>query len=93
MQVDAALEMLFINLYDNVHNLIVTAEMVEEAIIFGNRYRSSFLEVNTELNKSGVIIIEMVNIQKLYRPLLILLKKSIQGSYEMLINKKAQSHE
>ena len=53
-QVDAARDVIY-KLYDNVHNLIVTAEMVEEAIIYGNRYRSSFLEVNTELTKAELL--------------------------------------
>ena len=48
-------EMLFHKLYDNVHNLIVTAEMVEGCNVFGNRYRSSFLEVNTELTKAELL--------------------------------------
>ncbi len=29
--------------------------MVEETIIYGNRYRSSFLEVNTELTKAEIL--------------------------------------
>ncbi len=41
-QVDAARDVIY-KLYDNVHNLIVTEELVEESIIYGNRYRSSFL--------------------------------------------------
>jgi len=39
--VDIARDIIY-KLYDNIHNLIVTADMVEEAIVFGNRYRSSF---------------------------------------------------
>ena len=54
VQVDAARDVIY-KLYDNVHNLIVTAEMVEDAIIYGNRYRSSFLEVNTELTKAELL--------------------------------------
>ena len=53
-RVDGARDVIY-KLYDNVHNLIVTAEMVEEAIVFGNRYRSTFLEVNTELTKAEVL--------------------------------------
>ena len=48
-QVDAARDVIY-KLYDNIHNLIVTAEMVEDAIIYGNRYRSSFLEVNSAIS-------------------------------------------
>ena len=53
-QVDAARDVIY-KLYDNIHNLIVTAEMVEDAIVYGNRYRSSFLEVNTELTKAELL--------------------------------------
>ncbi len=38
-------------LYENVHHLIVTAQMVEETIVYGNRYRNDFMEVNNELTR------------------------------------------
>ena len=50
-KVDSARDVIY-KLYDNVHNLIVTAEMVEEAIVFGNRYRSSFSEIDSELTRA-----------------------------------------
>ena len=50
--------------------------MVEETIMFGNRYRSSFLEVNTESQlkqkyylEMGVIISEALKIVKLSKNL------------------------
>lgn len=51
MKLNDARDLVF-KLYDNVHNLIVTAEMVENAIVFGNRYRSLSSEVESELTKA-----------------------------------------
>lgn len=53
-QADEARDIIY-QLYENVHNLVITAEMVEETIVYGNRYRSSFLEVNTELTKAELL--------------------------------------
>ncbi len=53
-QADEARDIIY-QLYENIHNLITTAKMVEETIIYGNRYRSSFLEVNTELTKAEIL--------------------------------------
>ena len=53
-QADEARDIIY-KLYENVHNLVTTAQMVEETIMFGNRYRSSFLEVNTELTKAEIL--------------------------------------
>lgn len=87
-RVDTARDVIY-KLYDNVHNLIVTAEMVEEAIVFGNRFRSSFLEVNTELTKAEVLfrngeytnaLTTAVDIIEMIQP----------GSYEELIRKSSK---
>lgn len=40
------------SLYNNVNNLIGMATMVENVIVFGNRYRSSYTEVDTELTRA-----------------------------------------
>ncbi len=77
-RVDEARDVIY-KLYDNIHNLIVTAQMVEEAIVFGNRYRSSFLEVNTELTKAEVLTTAVDIIEKI-KP----------GSYEELIKKTSK---
>ena len=39
-------------LYNNSNNLMGIAVMVENAIVFGNRFRSSFSEMDTELTKA-----------------------------------------
>lgn len=53
-QADEARDIIY-KLFENVHNLVTTAQMVEETIVFGNRFRSSFLEVNTELTKAEIL--------------------------------------
>lgn len=87
MQVDAARDVIY-KLYDNVHNLIVTAEMVEDAIIFGNRYRSSFLEVNTELTKAELLY-RNGEYTKALSIAVDIIEKIKPDSYEMLVNKKS----
>ena len=88
-QVDVARDVIY-KLYDNVHNLIVTAEMVEEAIIYGNRYRSSFLEVNTELTKAELLF-RNGEYTKALSTAVDIIEKIDPGSYEMLINKNTKS--
>lgn len=87
MQVDAARDVIY-KLYDNVHNLIVTAEMVEDAIVFGNRYRSSFLEVNTELTKAELLY-RNGEYTKALSIAVDIIEKIKPDSYEMLVNKKS----
>lgn len=89
VQVDAARDVIY-KLYDNVHNLIVTAEMVEDAIIYGNRYRSSFLEVNTELTKAELLF-RNGEYTKALSTAVDIIEKIDPGSYEMLINKNTKS--
>ena len=88
-QVDAARDVIY-KLYDNVHNLIVPAEMVAEAIIYGNRYRSSFLEVNTELTKAELLF-RNGEYTKALSTAVDIIEKIDPGSYEMLINKNTKS--
>ncbi|MGN1182227.1 MAG: septation ring formation regulator EzrA, partial [Faecalibacillus sp.] len=86
-QVDAARDVIY-KLYDNIHNLIVTAEMVEDAIVFGNRYRSSFLEVNTELTKAELLY-RNGEYTKALATAVDIIEKIKPDSYEMLINKNS----
>jgi len=87
-KVDGARDVIY-KLYDNVHNLIVTAEMVEEAIVFGNRYRSTFLEVNTELTKAEVLF-RNGEYTKALSTAVDIIEKIQPGSYEELIKKSSQ---
>lgn len=82
-QVDAARDVIY-KLYDNVHNLIVTAEMVEDAIVYGNRYRSTFLEVNTELTKAELLF-RNGEYTKALATSVDIIEKIKPGSYEMLV--------
>lgn len=41
-------------LYNNVNNLVGVAVMVENAIVFGNRFRSTYPDMDTELTKAEV---------------------------------------
>lgn len=74
-------------LYDNVHNLVVTAEMVEEAIVYGNRYRSTYLEVNTELTKAEVLF-RNGEYTKALQTAVDIIEKIQPGSYEHLIKRQ-----
>lgn len=87
-RVDGARDVIY-KLYDNVHNLIVTAEMVEEAIVFGNRFRSTFLEVNTELTKAEVLF-RNGEYTKALSTAVDIIEKIQPGSYEELIKKSTQ---
>lgn len=87
-KVDGARDVIY-KLYDNVHNLIVTAEMVEEAIVFGNRYRSTFLEVNTELTKAEVLF-RNGEYTKALSTAVDIIEKIQPGSYEELIKKSSE---
>ena len=84
-QVDIARDIIY-KLYENIHNLIVTADMVEEAIVFGNRFRSSFLEVNTELTKAEVLF-RNGEYTKALTIAVDIIEKIKPGSYEKLIKK------
>lgn len=86
-QVDAARDVIY-KLYDNIHNLIVTAEMVEDAIVYGNRYRSSFLEVNTELTKAELLY-RNGEYTKALATAVDIIEKIRPDSYEMLIKKNS----
>ena len=58
--------------------------MVEEAIVYGNRYRSSFLEVNTELTKTEVLF-RNGEYTKALTTAVDIIEKLNPGSYEELI--------
>ncbi len=50
-KLDEAIDFIY-KLYNNVNNVVGMAVMVENAIVFGNKYRSTYPEVDTELSKA-----------------------------------------
>lgn len=50
-KLDEAIDFIY-KLYNNVNNVVGMALMVENAIVFGNKYRSSYPEVDAELSKA-----------------------------------------
>lgn len=48
---DEAIDFIY-KFYNNVNNIVGMAIMVENAIVFGNKYRSSFPEIDRELSKA-----------------------------------------
>ena len=41
-------------LYNNVNNLVGTVDMVENAIVYANKYRSTYPELDSELTRAEV---------------------------------------
>ena len=85
-KVEGARDVIY-KLYDNVHNLIVTAGMVEDAIVYANRYRSMFLEVNTELTKAEVLF-RNGEYRNALQVAVDILERLEPGKYEQLIKRK-----
>lgn len=85
-KVEGARDVIY-KLYDNVHNLIVTASMVEDAIVYANRYRSMFLEVNTELTKAEVLF-RNGEYRNALQVAVDILERLEPGKYEQLIKRK-----
>lgn len=85
-KVEGARDVIY-KLYDNVHNMIVTAGMVEDAIVYANRYRSMFLEVNTELTKAEVLF-RNGEYRNALQVAVDILERLEPGKYEQLIKRK-----
>lgn len=85
-KVEGARDVIY-KLYDNVHNMIVTAGMVEDAIVYANRYRSMFLEVNTELTKAEVLF-RNGEYRNALQVAVDTLERLEPGKYEELIKRK-----
>lgn len=85
-KVEGARDVIY-KLYDNVHNMIVTAGMVEDAIVYANRYRSMFLEVNTELTKAEVLF-RNGEYRNALQVAVDVLERLEPGKYEELIKRK-----
>ena len=77
-------------LYNSVNNIVGMAIMVENTIVFGNRYRSSFADIDSELTRA-----ELMYRNGEYTQSLTVALKAIEkihpGSYEQLIRDNAAS--
>ena len=79
-------------LYNNVNNMIATVVMLENTIVFGNRYRSTYADIDSELTRSELcfrngdytkaLSIAISTIEKIY-----------PGNYENMIRENAKSAE
>ncbi|MEF9920086.1 MAG: septation ring formation regulator EzrA [Erysipelotrichaceae bacterium] len=71
-------------LYNNVNNLIGMAVMVENAIVFGNRYRSTYPELDSELTRAELCF-RNGQYTKALRTAIQVIEKMHPGAYEKLI--------
>ena len=77
-------------LYNNVNNVVGTVVMVENTIVFGNRYRSTYADIDSELTRSELcfrngeytqaLTIAIATIEKIH-----------PGNYESMIKENAKS--
>ncbi len=77
-------------LYNNVNNVVATVIMVENTIVFGNRYRSTYADIDSELTRSELsfrngeytqaLSIAIATIEKIH-----------PGNYENMIKENAKS--
>ena len=77
-------------LYNNVNNVVGTVVMVENTIVFGNRYRSTYADIDSELTRAELcfrngeytqaLTIAIATIEKIH-----------PGNYESMIKENARS--
>ena len=75
-------------LYNNVNNIVGMAIMVENAVVFANRYRSTYPEVDSELSKTELYFRNGEYTQSL-TTVLELIEKIHPEDYEQLIRENA----
>lgn len=73
-------------LYNSVNNLVGMAIMVENTIVFGNRYRSSYSEIDSELTRAELCF-RNGQYTKALKIGIQCIEKMHPGAYEKLINK------
>ena len=77
-------------LYNNVNNIVGTAIMVEDTIVFGNKYRSTYSEVDSELTRAELCFRNGEYTQALTIAIAAI-EKIHPGSYERMIKENAKS--
>ena len=74
-------------LYNNVNNLVGMAVMVENAIVFANRYRSTYPDIDSELTRADLCF-RNGQYTKALKISLQCIEKLHPGAYEKIISKK-----
>ncbi|MCI9292573.1 MAG: septation ring formation regulator EzrA [Erysipelotrichaceae bacterium] len=77
-------------LYNSVNNLVGMANMVENTIVFGNRYRSSYPDIDSELTRCELCF-RNGQYTKALKIGIQAIEKMHPGAYENLISKKDPS--
>lgn len=75
-------------LYNSVNNLVGMAIMVENAIVFGNKYRSEYMEVDSELTRAELCF-NNGQYTKSLKIAMTIIEKLHPGAYETLVKKGA----
>lgn len=81
-----AMEFIY-TLFNNVNDLIGMANLVENAIVFGNRYRSSHPEIDSELTRAEVCY-RHGQYTKALRITIKAIEKLHPGTYDKIVNGK-----
>ncbi len=77
-------------LYNNVNNVVGTVVMVENTIVFGNRYRSTYADIDSELTRSELCFRNGEYTQAL-QIAIATIEKIHPGNYESMIKENARS--
>ncbi len=79
-------------LYNNVNNVVGTTVMVENTIVFGNRYRSTYPDIDSELTRSELCFRNGEYTQAL-NIAIATIEKIHPGNYESMIRENAKGGE
>lgn len=79
-------------LYNSVNNLVGMAMMVEQAILFGNKYRSEYVEVDSELTRAELCF-NNGQYTKALKIAMSIIERLHPGAYEKIIRKGASFDE
>ena len=77
-------------LWNNVNNVVGTAIMVENTIVFGNKYRSTYSDIDSELTRAELCFRNGEYTQAL-KIAIATIEKIHPGSYEKLIKENASA--
>ncbi len=79
-------------LYNNVNNVVATVIMVENTIVFGNRYRSTYADIDSELTRSELCFRNGEYTQAL-KIAIATIEKIHPGNFESMIKENAKGGE